>query len=291
MRIARERQRVLCVLACSAGLFGACERVADAADWPAYRANNARTATTSEKLTFPLSLAWKHVPAQKHQPAWPDPFLIRGRGKNFDTVPQPIIVGDLVCFGSTTDNTLWVLDAATGKAKWGFTTGGPVRFAPAVADGRAYVVSDDGVVYCLDAAGGKVIWRFRGGLSDRKLPGNGRMISRWPVRSGVAVKDGVVHFAAGMWSSEGVYVYALDAGTGREVWCNDTNLDYLPMPHASTAHTGNMPQGYLALGGNSVVYNNSVGGTWAYDAKTGRRTGRSGGTGTLKKAKGGNYQE
>jgi len=266
-------------------------RLAHAADWPAYRANNARTAKTPEKLTFPLSLAWKYVPAQKHQPAWPDPFLIRGRGKNFDAAPQPIVVGGLVYFGSTTDNTLWALDASTGKAKWGFTTGGPVRFAPAIADGRAYVVSDDGVAYCLDAAGGRLIWKFRGGLDDRTLVGNGRMISRWPIRSGVAVKDGVVHFAVGMWSSEGVYVFALDARTGKQVWCNDTNLDYLPMPHASTAHTGNMPQGYLALGGNRVVYNNSVGGNWAYDATTGRRTGRWAGTGTLKKAKGGNYQE
>ena len=96
------------------------------------------------------------------------------------------------------------------------------------------------------------------------------MISRWPIRSEVAVKDGVVHFAVGMWSSEGVYMFALDAKTAKEVWCNDTNLHYLPMPHASTAHTGNMPQGYLAIGGNRVVYNNSVEGCWTYDARTGR---------------------
>ena len=230
MRLIRNTRQVLCLIACltSAGAL-------KAADWPAYRADNARSATTSEKLQFPLSLAWKYVPSRKHQPAWPDPFLIRGRGKNFDAAPQTVIVGDLVYFGSTTDNTLWALDAQTGKTKWGFTTGGPVRFAPAVSDGRAFVVSDDGLAYCLDAATGKLIWKFRGGLSDRKVVGNGRVISRWPIRSGVAVKGSVVHFATGMWSSEGVYVYALDAKTGKEIWCNDANLHYLPMPHASTA--------------------------------------------------------
>ena len=264
---------------------------AEAADWPAYRMNNARTATTSESLVFPLSPVWKYVPAQKHQPAWPDPFLQRGRGKNFDAAPQPVIVGNVVYFGSTTDNTAWALDASNGQTKWGFTTGAPIRFAPAIADDCAYFVSDDGVAYCLDAASGKLIWKFRGGLEDKKLVGNGRMISRWPIRSGVAVEDGVVHFAVGMWSSEGVYVYALDAKSGKPVWCNDTNLDYLMMPHASTALTGNMPQGYLAIGGNRVVYNNSVGGSWVYDTGTGRRVGRFGGTGTLKKAKGGNYKD
>jgi len=278
---------VLCLLA--QVIFFVCSAYAD--DWPNYRANNARTSKTSEKLQYPLVPVWKYVPAQKHQPAWPDAFLMRGRGKNFDAAPQPVIVGGLVYFGSTTDNTLWALDSTSGRTKWGFTTGGPIRFAPAIAHGKAYVVSDDGVVYCLDAATGKQFWNFRGGLSDRKLLGNGRMISRWPIRSGVAVKDGVVHFAVGMWSSEGVYVYALDAKTGKQIWCNDTNLDYLPLPHASTALTGNMPQGYLALGGNKAVYNNSVGGTWTYDTRTGRRTGRSGGTGTLKKAKGGNYKD
>ena len=264
---------------------------ATAADWPAYRMNGARTATTTETLDFPLYPAWTYVPAQRHQRAWPDEFLLRGRGKNFDAAPQAVVAGNWVYFGSTTDNTLWALNALSGKPQWGFTTSAPIRFAPAIVGDRAYVVSDDGMAYCLNATTGELIWHFHGGLSDRRLVGNGRMISRWPIRSGVAIKDGIVHFAVGMWSSEGVYVYGLDARTGKEIWCNDTNLHYLPMPHASTAHTGNMPQGYLAIGGDRVVYNNGVGGAWAYDTRTGRADGRSNGTGTLKKAKGGDYQD
>jgi outer membrane protein assembly factor BamB len=50
--------------------------------------------------------------------------------------------------------------------------------------------------------------------SERKLLGNGRLISTWPVRGGPVVADGRVYFAAGVWPFEGVFVYALDAETG-----------------------------------------------------------------------------
>lgn len=55
--------------------------------------------------------------------------------------------------------------------------------------------------------------------------GNGRVISRWPLRSGVAVRDGTVYFSAGMWPSEGIFVYALSVADGQVVWKNDTGLE------------------------------------------------------------------
>ena len=58
-------------------------------------------------------------------------------------------------------------------------------------------------------------------LSDgRMILGNGRMVSKWPARGGPAVADGVVYFAAGIWPADGVYLYALEADTGKEVWSN-----------------------------------------------------------------------
>ena len=247
-----------------------------AADWPAYRMNSARTATTPETLAFPLAPVWKYVPAHPPEPAWPDPHSGRYCGMNFDYAPQPVIAGGTVYFGSTTDDTLWALDGATGKTKWGFTAGGPVRFAPAIYEGRAYVASDDGHVYCLDAATGRHIWEFRGGLNDSRMIGNGRMISRWPIRSGVVVDGGVVYFAAGMWSSEGVYVFALDAGTGEEVWCNDTNISYMKKPHCGAyALAGNMPQGYMAASRDRLVFNNGFAGCWLYDRNTGEGLGHN----------------
>ena len=89
----------------------------------------------------------------------------------------------------------------------------------------------------------------------------------------MAVEGGVVHFATGMWSSEGVYVYALDAKSGKEIWCNDANLHYLPMPHASTAHTGNMPQGYAAASKSIIAFGNGQASVWLYDRRTGKGKG------------------
>ena len=43
--------------------------------------------------------------------------------------------------------------------------------------------------------------------------GNDRLISHWPARGGPVVADGVVYFAAGLWPSDGIYVYALDGRT------------------------------------------------------------------------------
>ena len=48
------------------------------------------------------------------------------------------------------------------------------------------------------------------------------MISRWPCRSGVLLVDDTVYVTAGMWPSHGIYIYALDARTGKEIWRNDT---------------------------------------------------------------------
>jgi len=225
-------------------------------------------ATTADKLTFPLKTAWKYVPAHPHQPSWPDPYSGK-RGMNFDYAPQPVIAGGVVYFGSTTDNSLHALDLSTGKTKWTFTTGGPVRFAPAIDGGKAYVVSDDGFVYCLDAKTGKEIWKFRGGLNARRVIGNGRMISRWPVRSGIAVEDGVAYFAVGMWSSEGVFVYAVDANTGREVWCNDANISLHSQPHSSAALLGNMPQGYVSIVDDKVGFYNGTAGVFWFNTANG----------------------
>ncbi len=267
MRSIRHTMGLLCVIACLMSV----DRLAGAADWPAYRGSSSRTAKTSEKTKFPLSLAWKYVPSQRHQPAWPDRFLREQAGMSFDYAPQVAIAGGVIYFGSSTDNTLWALDAATGRTRWRFTTGGPIRFAPAIWKGKVYVVSDDGVAYCLDAATGKQIWKFFGGLYDSRMIGNRRMISRWPIRSGVVVDDGMVNFAVGMWTSEGVYVYALDAETGKAIWCNDTNIEFTSAPHFSDNMHGNMPQGYMAASKGKIVFNNGHSGCFVYDRKTGKK--------------------
>lgn len=53
------------------------------------------------------------------------------------------------------------------------------------------------------------VWR-------RRVPGNGRIISVWPIRTGVLVDGGVAYCCAGLFLQEGVYMCALDAKTGAD---------------------------------------------------------------------------
>lgn len=89
-----------------------------------------------------------------------------------------------------------------------------MRLAPAVHGGKVYAGSDDGFLYCLGADDGRLIWKYQGGPSDRRVPGNGRVVSMWPVRCGTVVDDGKVYFTAGIFPSQGVFLCALDAETG-----------------------------------------------------------------------------
>jgi len=215
-------------------------------DWPAYKRDAQRSGVATASLSFPLREVWRCEPSQAPAPAWPEPGRELHR-LDFDYAFQPVVANGLVYFGSSADDTVRAIDAATGKLAWRFTAAGPIRFAPAIARGRAYVASDDGWLYCLDAKDGQLVWRFRGAPSDDQIIGNGRMISRWPLRSGVLVADDVVYLTAGMWPTQGVYVYALDAATGKEIWCNDTSGSmYLELPHCyASGFSGVSPQGYL----------------------------------------------
>ena len=243
---------------------------ASAQDWPRYRLDAARTAAVEESLAFPLHRNWVYEPDRHPRPAWPDPVKEPHR-MPFDYAPVPVVADGLLYFGSTTDDSVRALDAESGKVRWRFTTGGPVRFAPDIYEGRAYVASDDGYLYCLDASTGKLIWRFHASRTEQMVLGNERMISRRPLRSGVLVDDGVVYTTAGMWPAEGVIVYALDAETGQVIWDNGTTLQYMGQPHGGGhAVTGPTPQGYLALGNDVLLVASGRTVPAAFDRNDGR---------------------
>jgi len=218
-----------------------------AADWPAYRHDLARSGVTEEALPVPLHPQWVYTAAHPPRPAWPEP----GRELNrvaFDYAYEVTAAGGLVYFGSSADHKVYAIGLDGGRPRWSFFTEGPVRFAPAIDAGRVFVASDDGRLYCLSAADGAPLWRFQGGPRDERMFGNQQMISRWPLRSGVAVDRGVVYFSAGMWPNEGVYFYAVDPEKGEVLWKNETSgIDYRSQPHPpSVAVTGVAPQGYVS---------------------------------------------
>ena len=192
-------------------------------DWPTYLHDNARTGITPEKIPVPLEIRWVHQARRPPEPAWPPPanqdfwhgrFNLRPR-VIFDRAYHVVSADGRVFYGSSADDQVRCLDIETGEELWSFFTEGPVRLAPQVAEGGLYFGSDDGHVYCLNAEDGTLRWRFRGAPSDRLIAGNGRLISVWPIRSGVVVHEGEARFAAGLFPRQGVHQYALDAQSGR----------------------------------------------------------------------------
>jgi len=129
---------------------------------------------------------------------------------------------------------------------WSYTTGDAIEASPAVADGVAYVSSDDGNLYAFNASTGALLWSEpRGGFGGDFYP------------SSPAVAEGVVYVGSGdanlyalsassgtvLWSfptggtlysspvvsggvvytaPQGGSLYALDAGSGKELWARDT---------------------------------------------------------------------
>lgn len=125
-------------LFCSACIVLAAGTSAWGADWPTHQGNNARTGITLERIRFPLSPVWVRESAAPPSPAWPDAAGEYSR-IDYDSAPQPVVAKGIVYVGSNTDDTLRAIEAASGEIKWEFTAGGPIRFAPAVADGRVYL--------------------------------------------------------------------------------------------------------------------------------------------------------
>jgi len=243
-----------------AAVLGMWCALSPAADWPTWRHDANRSCASPAELPRDLRLQWtRDYPPL--DPAWPDDPKVA-----FDVAYEPIVLGKSMFVASSANDSLTALDTETGDEKWRFYADGPVRFAPVAWQGRVYFVSDDGYLYGLAAADGKLLWRFRGGPSERKVLGNGRLINLWPARGGpvlVEEADGnghpqaTIYFTAGIWPVEGVFLHALDAETGKTVWTNDgSGSAYILQPHDSPAFSGVAPQGYLAAIGNKLLVPN-----------------------------------
>jgi len=237
---------------------------AAANDWPMWRANPGRTASVTPALPEQLAVLWsRELPPLK--PAFRDVRL------HFDKGYEPVVLGQRLFVASSRDDSVTAFATDTGAVLWKFFADGPVRFAPVAGDGRVIFGSDDGVLRCVSADKGELLWQKRAVPNNRQLLGNGRLISVWPIRGGPVLHEGRVYFAAGVWPLEGVFIYCLDAATGREIWLND-RLSYIygVHPHQAEAFGGVAPQGYLLVDGADLVVPCSS----AYPARLDLATGK-----------------
>jgi outer membrane protein assembly factor BamB len=244
-----------------------------ATEWPGFRGDGQRSASVPESLSLPLSLQWRFNTGQRPSPAWPEP----ARGSLWqnlesieprvteDRVFQPAASRGRLFFGSSTDDHFYCLDAHSGKILWRFASGGPIRFAPWVEEDRVCFGSDDGHVYCLEVTTGDVMWRTSLAHEERWVSGNGRMISAWPIRTGVVVADGTLYTTAGLFPSQGIWIAALDLQTGKTLWQSELAED--------------SPQGYLLVSPTRLYLPTGRANPISVDRETGRKLTRYSGVG------------
>ncbi|MHC4509297.1 MAG: hypothetical protein ACYTAO_10130, partial [Planctomycetota bacterium] len=83
-------------------------------DWPMYRADAARSGYTTDHLPAHLKVGWIRKADSPPQPAWSG----RDTRMPFDLAFEPVVSRGLVFFGSSSDCTVYALEAETGRKKW-----------------------------------------------------------------------------------------------------------------------------------------------------------------------------
>jgi len=218
------------------------------ADWTSYRSDGLRQASSPATIPSKAKMLWQIEPPSEVEPT------------------APVTAGGLV-FWSGMDGIVRAADSTAGKIRWAAYTGGAVRFPPEIWNDRVYVGSSDGWIYCFEADTGNELWRFRAAPAERKIAVHGRLLSNWPVASGVLVYDGVVYAAAGITSYDGTHVYALDAVSGNIRWQNNTSGRLVDDQQV----TGVSVQGHLLLHENRLyLAGGNVVSPAIYDLDTGK---------------------
>ncbi len=237
-----------------------------AANWPMWRCDASRSASSGEPLAGQLHLQWA-LKLPKPQPAW----RIEQYKLQFDLSYEPVVMGKTIFVPSMVTDSLTACDTDTGVEKWRFYCDGPVRFAPVAWRDRVCFVSDDGYLYCLRAGDGSLLWKFRDGGGDRKVLGNDRLISMWPARGAPVIYDDIIYFAAGIWPFMGTFIHALDAETGAVIWTNSsTGPAFVRQPHGQPGFSGVAPQGYIAATEDKLIVTGGRARPAAFDRKTGK---------------------
>jgi outer membrane protein assembly factor BamB len=250
--------RFVAVVISVSTVFGLSEDVRG--DWPMWRGNANRSASTDEQLPAELSLTWsRQLPALK--PAWPeDPRL------QFDAQYEPVVLGGTIFVASSRSDSLTAIDTNTGTERWKFFAEGPVRLAPIATQGKVYFGSDDGCFYCLEAAKGELLWKIQAAPSERRAIGNERLVSVWPVRGGAVLVDDTIYFTVGVWPFEGTLLYSVDlkSATGNAV------------PRYTVVSLNDFaPQGHLASSNNKLFIPGGRANIHCRDLTTGKPVGLS----------------
>ena len=249
-------------------LFSSVGANAEYYDWPMWRYDCGRSASTPEQLAENLYLQWE-ARFSPRIPVWDDP--LNQNLMQYDRLFEPVVAGNKLFLGFNDKDKVVALELNTGKELWHYYTDGPVRLPLAAANGKLYFTSDDGYCYCLDQEKGSVIWKLLLAPAENKLLGNKRLISMWPARGGIVIKDNVIYTAASIFPLMGTFIYAINADDGSIIWKNDgTGSNYILQPHNSPAFADVAPQGTFTISGKMLLVAGGRTVPAAFDLETGK---------------------
>ena len=247
-----------------------------AEDWPTYRHDNRRSGITSEDPTMPLKQSW--VRLSPHQPmmAWSGPAKWDAYSgnkdlqsmRNFDPVFFVTVKGSSVYYGSSVDHGIHCIDLESGKEKWASFVTGAVRMPPTIDGDLCYFGSDDGFAYAASSNDGKIQWRHCPAEDKRLISSNGKLISLWPVRTGVLVQNGLAYFAASLVPWEPSYVCSVHKESGEPAYVSKHSNMTLQGSMLSSSKTLYAPQGrsvpllFDLLSGKTIKSISNTGGTF-----------------------------
>jgi len=156
----------------------------------------------------------------------------------------PAIFENAVYFGSY-DNSLYSLEADTGKERWRYTTDGGIVSSPCVWNETVFFGSEDQIFYAVYTRTGRIVWT---------CPTDGKIRS--------SPKQEYDHIFFG---SDDHHVYAVSAKSGQELWRFDGEAPIRSSP---------------SIGGELIIFGSDDGCAHALDVQSGEpkwkyQTGRS----------------
>ncbi|MBD3183586.1 PQQ-binding-like beta-propeller repeat protein [Candidatus Poribacteria bacterium] len=168
-------------------------------DWPTYRQNITRSASTEASVSEKVKESWETE-----------------MGTNLTSLT---VADGRIYVASIDTHTVYALDEKSGEVLWSYMAGGRVDSPPTIHKGRVFFGSADGYVYSLRAIDGELIWRFRAAPVDRRLMSFEQLESVWPVHGSVMIRDDALYFVAGrsMFIDGGLRLFKLDPVTGKKL--------------------------------------------------------------------------
>jgi len=170
--------------------------IVNPADWPMYRRDMARSGSSPSAVPGELAERWR----------------VKLGGK----LTQPVVADGRIFVSSVGRQTLYALDANSGKVVWKYLAGGRIDSSPTVYKKTVLFGCGDGRVYCLRADDGALAWRYLVAHADTQIVSCQHVESLWPVHGSVLIVNDVLYALAGrnMFFDGGLRLVRLNPRTG-----------------------------------------------------------------------------